>query len=148
MFCLYWTYIWNILWRLSLYVSILHGLLSCDSSPICKKSLSCLCTQLHCWWWFGMPLDYELFLLPKVFLEYVLPCMQLIHFITIFINIWFAIRRLNKYILYGKGMSVLYCSVCNFIPFLCQLSGTLNKYYFSVMLIPFHYSHNLLPYVL
>ncbi len=26
-------------------------------------------------------------------------------FIIIFINIWFAIRRLNKYILYSKGLS-------------------------------------------
>ncbi len=31
-----------------------------------KKCWSCLCTLLHCCWWIWMPLDYELFLLPKV----------------------------------------------------------------------------------
>ncbi len=30
-------YIWNIQWSRSLYVHMLHGLLSCDSSPMCKK---------------------------------------------------------------------------------------------------------------
>ncbi len=47
--------IWNIQWRWSLYVRILCGLLSCDSSPICKKCWSCLCLPLHSWWRFGMP---------------------------------------------------------------------------------------------
>ncbi len=54
-FCLFWTCIWNIQWRWSLYVHILCGLLWCDSSPMCKKCWSCLCIPLHSWWWFGMP---------------------------------------------------------------------------------------------
>ncbi len=37
LFCLFWTYIWNIQWRWSIYLHILHDLLSCDNSPICKK---------------------------------------------------------------------------------------------------------------
>ncbi len=37
------------------YVRILCGLLSCDSSPICKKCWSCLCIPLHSWWRFGTP---------------------------------------------------------------------------------------------
>ncbi len=36
--------LWKIQWRQSLYVHILCGLLSCDSSPICKKWLLCLYT--------------------------------------------------------------------------------------------------------
>ncbi len=50
---LFWTCIWNIQWRQSLYVRILCGLLSCDSSLICKKCWSCLCIPLHSWWRFG-----------------------------------------------------------------------------------------------
>ncbi len=34
-FCLFWTYIWNIQWRWSVYVHTLCGLLSCYCSPIC-----------------------------------------------------------------------------------------------------------------
>ncbi len=35
--CFFWTSIWNIQWRWPLYVRTLCDLLSCDSSPICKK---------------------------------------------------------------------------------------------------------------
>ncbi len=45
--CLFWNCIWNIQWRWSLYIHILCGLLSCDSSPICKKCWSCFCIPLH-----------------------------------------------------------------------------------------------------
>ncbi len=51
---LFWTCTWNIQWRWFLYLYILCGLLSCNSSPICKKCWSCLCIPLHTWWWFGM----------------------------------------------------------------------------------------------
>ncbi len=37
LFCLFWTYIWNIQWKWSLYVCILHGFLLSDNSSICKK---------------------------------------------------------------------------------------------------------------
>ncbi len=50
-----WTCIWNIQWRWSLYVRILCGLLSCDSSPICKKCWSFRCIPLHSWWRFAIP---------------------------------------------------------------------------------------------
>ncbi len=37
MFCLFWTYIWNIQWKWLLYVRILCGLLLCDCHHTCKK---------------------------------------------------------------------------------------------------------------
>ncbi len=40
--------------KYTIYVRILCGLLSCDSSLICKKCSSCLCISLHSWWWFGI----------------------------------------------------------------------------------------------
>ncbi len=45
LFCLFWTYIWSIQWRCSFCVHILSGLLSCDSSRICKKC----CVFAHCY---------------------------------------------------------------------------------------------------
>ncbi len=64
--CLFWTCMWNIQERWSLYVHILCGLLSCVSNPVCKKYWWCLHTPLHVCWWFGTPLDYELSLLRNV----------------------------------------------------------------------------------
>ncbi len=64
---LFWTYIWNIQWRCSLYVCILCGLLLCDSSHMCKKCWLCFWTPLYSCWWFGMSMDCELSWLPKVF---------------------------------------------------------------------------------
>ncbi len=65
-FGLFWIYILNIQWRWSLCVCILCGLLSCDSSHICKK---CCCV-------FGhrhtlddnsdYSMEYKLSLMPKV----------------------------------------------------------------------------------
>ncbi len=67
--CLFWICIWNIQWRWSLYipVCILCGLLSCDSSPICKKCWSCLCIPLHSWWQFGTPNGLWDIFTPKCF---------------------------------------------------------------------------------
>ncbi len=52
--CLFWTCIWNIQWRWSLYIHIFCGLLSCDSTPICKTCWACLCIPLHSWWQFRL----------------------------------------------------------------------------------------------
>ncbi len=64
--CLFWTYIWNIQWRWSLYVHILCGLLSSDSMFNTCWSPLCSC------WWFRMPLGYELavFVTQRVFLYF------------------------------------------------------------------------------
>ncbi len=74
LFCLLWIYMWNIQWKWSHYIHELCGWLSCDSSPMCKKYWLCLCTPLHSCWWFGMPLDYGLFLLPNDFLTCTIDC--------------------------------------------------------------------------
>ncbi len=64
--CLFLTYIWNIQWRLSLYIRILCGLLSCDSSSMCKKC--CVFTRHYILDEDSeRPFDYEPSLLPKGF---------------------------------------------------------------------------------
>ncbi len=79
LFCLFWTYIWNIQWRWSLYICVLCSLLSCDRSSMCKKCWLCLCTSLHLCWWLGMLLDYELFFLSTS----ALCCVHYKHFLWI-----------------------------------------------------------------
>ncbi len=46
LFYMFWICIWNIQWRWSIYICILCGVLSCDSSPICKKYWLCRCIPL------------------------------------------------------------------------------------------------------
>ncbi len=64
-FYLFSTYIWNIQWRWSLHKRTLCGLLSCDSSPMCRK---CCCVFAHNYTLDDdseHPMDYVLYLLPK-----------------------------------------------------------------------------------
>ncbi len=67
LFCLFWNYICNIQWRWSLFVRILCGCLSNDSSTILK---TCCCVFAHCYTLDDdskCPMDYELSLFLNVF---------------------------------------------------------------------------------
>ncbi len=54
LFCLFWTYIWNIQWRWSFYVQILCFLKQVTAMIMCKKCWTFLCTHLHSCWCFRM----------------------------------------------------------------------------------------------
>ncbi len=88
-FCLFRTSIWNIQWRWSLYVRILCGLFSCDSSPYVRSAghvfayLYTLDDDSEC------PMDYETSLLPKVF--------SLQPSSRIFVNTHYIYLHLNPY---------------------------------------------------
>ncbi len=68
LFSLFWTYIWNIQWRWSLYVQILCGLLSCDINPIYNKCCHVFAHRYTHDYDSECSMDYELPLPPKVFL--------------------------------------------------------------------------------
>ncbi len=67
LFYLFWTCIWNIQWRRSLYICILHGLLLYDKSPICQKCCRVFSHHYTVDDDSECPMDYELSLLLSVF---------------------------------------------------------------------------------
>ncbi len=57
---------WNIQWRWSLYIHILHDLLLCHSSPYVRSAAMSLHTPLQSWWWFRKPNGLSAFFTPQI----------------------------------------------------------------------------------